>query len=46
MNQKNNDIIKIGHRGTRTKLDENTISAFDKAIKNGVDYIEFDVRKT
>lgn len=46
MKQKFKDIIKIGHRGTRTKIDENTINAFDKAIKSGADYIEFDVRKT
>jgi glycerophosphoryl diester phosphodiesterase len=41
----NRNFISIGHRGTRI-LDENTIYAFTKAIKYGVDYIEFDVRKT
>ncbi|MFX1574449.1 MAG: glycerophosphodiester phosphodiesterase [Promethearchaeota archaeon] len=39
-------LIFIGHRGTRTKFDENTLVAFNKAIEYGVDYIEFDVRKT
>ena len=36
----------IGHRGTRTLLDENTIAAFHKAIESGAEYIEFDVRTT
>jgi len=36
----------IGHRGTRTDLDENTIAAFNKAIKSGANYLEFDVRRT
>ena len=40
------DLICIAHRGTRINFDENTLNAFDKAIKNGADYIEFDVRKT
>ncbi len=40
------EFIFIGHRGTRTKFDENTLVAFDKAIEYGADYIEFDVRKT
>jgi len=41
----NRSFICIGHRGTRI-LDENTIYAFNKALKYGADYIEFDVRKT
>ena len=36
----------IGHRGTRTDFDENTIEAFKKSIEYGSNYIEFDVRKT
>ncbi|MFX1570645.1 MAG: glycerophosphodiester phosphodiesterase [Promethearchaeota archaeon] len=39
-------LIYIGHRGTRTNFDENTIEAFNKAIEFGASYIEFDVRKT
>ncbi|MFX1337120.1 MAG: glycerophosphodiester phosphodiesterase [Promethearchaeota archaeon] len=41
----NRSFICIGHRGTRI-LDENTKCAFNKALKYGADYIEFDVRKT
>lgn len=40
------EFLFIGHRGTRTDLDENTIAAFKKAIKFGANYIEFDVRRT
>ena len=40
------DLIYIGHRGTRTNFDENTIKAFKKAIEYGASCIEFDVRKT
>ncbi len=40
------DLIYIGHRGTRTSFDENTIEAFKKAIEFGASCIEFDVRKT
>lgn len=40
------DFLFIGHRGTRTDFDENTIDAFKKAIEYGSNYIEFDVRKT
>ena len=40
------DFLFIGHRGTRTSFDENTILAFKKAIEYGANYIEFDVRKT
>ena len=36
----------IGHRGTRVGFDENTISAFEKVIDYGANYIEFDVQKT
>lgn len=36
----------IGHRGTRIEYDENTLDAFDIALKSGANYIEFDVRKT
>ena len=40
------DFLYIGHRGTRTDLDENTFDAFKKAIEYGANYIELDVRKT
>lgn len=36
----------IGHRGTRVGFDENTISAFEKVIEYGANYIEFDIQKT
>ncbi len=39
-------FLYIGHRGTRTDFDENTIQAFKKAIEFGANYIELDVRKT
>ena len=42
----NSKFLYIGHRGTRTDLDENTIHAFKKAIEFGSTHIEFDVRKT
>jgi glycerophosphoryl diester phosphodiesterase len=40
------DFLYIGHRGTRTIFDENTIKAFKIAKKFGANYIEFDVRET
>ncbi|MFX1317357.1 MAG: glycerophosphodiester phosphodiesterase [Promethearchaeota archaeon] len=40
------EFFYIGHRGTRTDSDENTINAFEKAIEYGANYIELDVRKT
>ncbi|MFO8019304.1 MAG: glycerophosphodiester phosphodiesterase family protein [Promethearchaeia archaeon] len=36
----------VGHRGTRVGYDENTMEAFQQAIKKGANVIEFDVRKT
>jgi len=36
----------IGHRGTRIDYDENTLDAFEIALKSGANYIELDVRKT
>lgn len=35
----------IGHRGTLVDYDENTLEAFDVAIKSGANCIELDVRK-
>ncbi|UCD01061.1 MAG: hypothetical protein JSV23_09270, partial [Promethearchaeota archaeon] len=40
------EFLYIGHRGTRTDCDENTIDAFKRALEFGANYIEFDVRKT
>ena len=40
------EFLYIGHRGTKTDFDENTINAFEKAIEYGANYIELDVRKT
>ncbi len=38
-----NKIIKIGHRGARAYIAENTLASFKHAIELGVDAIEFDV---
>jgi glycerophosphoryl diester phosphodiesterase len=40
------DFLYIGHRGSRVNVDENTISAFKKALNYGANCIELDVRKT
>lgn len=40
------EFLYIGHRGTRTDFDENTIIAFEKVIEFGANCIEFDVRET
>lgn len=39
-------ILLLGHRGARDHAPENTISAFDLALKHGADGFEFDVRGT
>jgi glycerophosphoryl diester phosphodiesterase len=39
-------IIKIGHRGFRKGVDENTFDAFETAVNNKMDFIECDVQKT
>jgi len=38
--------LKIGHRGTRALVDENTLESILKAIEMGVDAVEFDVQRT
>ncbi|BEP28871.1 glycerophosphodiester phosphodiesterase [Helicovermis profundi] len=39
--------VKItAHRGSTFEAPENTISAIKKAIENGADFVEFDVRET
>ncbi len=40
------EFLYIGHRGTRTDFDENTIIAFEKALEFGANCIEFDVRES
>lgn len=37
-------MFKIGHRGAKGHLPENTLASFEKAIGLGVDMIELDVR--
>jgi len=39
-------ILVSGHRGYRALETENTRNAFQRAIDMGLDYIEFDVKKT
>ncbi|MFX0033242.1 MAG: glycerophosphodiester phosphodiesterase [Candidatus Hodarchaeota archaeon] len=39
------NFLFIGHRGTRIDFDENTLEAFEIALKSGANYIEFDIRE-
>jgi len=39
-------ILISGHRGYKAKEIENSKSAFERAIKENLDYIELDIRKT
>jgi glycerophosphoryl diester phosphodiesterase len=39
-------FIVIAHRGDHVEAPENTIAAFEHAIKNEVDYVEIDLRTT
>ena len=39
-------LLLLGHRGDRLRERENTIAAFDRALENGCDGFEFDVRLT
>ena len=39
-------IYISGHRGTRVHAIENTRAAFEYCLQNGMDYIEFDVKRT
>jgi glycerophosphoryl diester phosphodiesterase len=36
----------VAHRGDHTHAPENTLAAFENAIKEGVDYVEIDLRTT
>jgi len=39
-------VERIGHRGAKTELPENTIAAFKRAFERGADAIELDVHAT
>ncbi len=39
-------MIKIGHRGAKGHIAENTLASFQKAIELGVDFIELDVHNS
>ena len=39
-------FIVIAHRGDHVEVPENTIAAYENGIKNGVDYVEIDLRTT
>jgi glycerophosphoryl diester phosphodiesterase len=39
-------FIVVAHRGDHTLYPENTLQAYNQAIKDGADYIEIDVRAT
>ena len=41
----NQSILKIGHRGAKGHLAENTIASIKKALDLGVDSIEIDVHR-
>ena len=40
-----NALLKIGHRGAKTYIAENTLASIEKALELGVDAIEIDVHK-
>lgn len=39
-------FLKVGHRGAKAYEPENTLKSFERAIRLGVDAVEFDVRQT
>ncbi len=39
-------FIVVAHRGDHTEVPENTLAAYKNGIKNGVDYVEIDLRTT
>ncbi|MDQ2864369.1 MAG: glycerophosphodiester phosphodiesterase family protein, partial [Bacteroidota bacterium] len=39
-------LVVIAHRGSHLKVPENTLAAYDNAIKGGADYVEIDLRTT
>lgn len=48
MNSANSRLLRLGHRGARalTSIPENTLASFDRALADGCDGFEFDVRVT
>ncbi len=44
--QQKHSFTVIAHRGDHTPMPENTLAAFENGIKNGVDYVEIDLRTT
>ena len=48
MNSANSRLLRLGHRGARalTSIPENTLASFDRALADGCDGFEFDVRLT
>ena len=39
-------LVIIAHRGSHLKFPENTLAAYEEAIKEGADYVEIDLRTT
>lgn len=39
-------LLRIGHRGAAGHAPENTLASFERAIQFGVDFVEFDVRRS
>ena len=39
-------LVIIAHRGSHIKVPENTLAAYENAIKEGADYVEIDLRTT
>jgi glycerophosphoryl diester phosphodiesterase len=39
-------LVIIAHRGSHLKVPENTLAAYENAIKEGADYVEIDLRTT
>ena len=39
-------FIVIAHRGDHVLVPENTLAAYENGIKNGVDFVEIDLRTT
>jgi|SRR5579859_7925209 len=40
------DFVVIAHRGDHARAHENTLTAIERTIGAGVDYVEIDVRRT
>jgi glycerophosphoryl diester phosphodiesterase len=40
------EFVVIAHRGNHTHAHENTLTAIERAVQAGVDYVELDVRRT